>query len=244
MMSLASRYEAGEWTEVWDEIRRLGPVPSMRQADVADVARATMARANAQIRSIVDGLFSLGFEPANSDVPVLIPPPPDVIDRLARMESSLGPLPEALKASMTRIGYVSLLGDCADISLHYHRGPSSRVRGMPPGRNFPDPLCLPDILQFESEWEERRMDSRLASDEPFQFAPDELHKANISGGAHEVRLPDSHADPVLLGVAGRPGISLVEYFRTSVSWGGFPGFAFYSGDLPKSLEGLTARPLF
>lgn len=68
---------------------------------------------------------------------------------------------------------------------------------------------------LESEWGERQHDSLEPLDEPFQFAPDELHKANISGATHDLWLPDARADPVLLDVAGRPGITLVDYLRIS-----------------------------
>ena len=60
----------------------------------------------------------------------------------------------------------------------------------------------------------------------FAFAPDELHKANISGSTHDIELPDDTPDPVIRGVEYRPGITLVEYLRASMSHGGFAGAQF------------------
>jgi hypothetical protein len=186
----------------------------------------------------------MGFEQASSDVPVIVPPPHDATDRMVKLEGSLGPIPEAFKASMCEIGAVSLLGDCARIALRYHGAPHSRATTMPPGADFPDPLCLPGVDLLEWEWGERGHDSLGLSVEPFPFAPDELHKANISGGTHDIWLPDAHADPVLLGIAGRPGITLVEYLRVSVMWGGFPGHAFGPAAWPRGLGQLRSRPQF
>ena len=244
MTSLAARYEAGEWTDVWAEIRRLGPLPTSRRAEVEEVAHSTMRRARTHIDHIVDGLIRIGFEPASSDVPLIAPPPCDVFDRIGKLEDALGPIPEALKASMCEIGGVCLLGDCPPLALYYHGGPSSRVASIPPGADFPDPLCLPGVDSLELELDERLQNSAELLAEPFAFAPDELHKANISGATHDVWLPDAHADPVLVGVAGRPGITLVEYLRTSVRWGGLPGYSFASAARPKDLEQLMSHPQF
>ena len=244
MTSLATRYESGEWAEVWAEIRQLGPVPHARQTEVEDVARSTMKRAGIQIGRIVEVLLALGFEPASSGIPVVTPPPCDVSERVAKLELLLGPLPAALKASMGEIGAVSLLGDCPAIGLYYHQPPPARVSTMPPGSDYPDPLWLPCVDQLESEWDERGHDLLELSTSSFEFAPDELHKANISGAAHDIWLPDTHADPVLLGVVGRPSITVVEYLRLSVAWGGFPGYSFGLAPRPRALEQLTSSPLF
>jgi hypothetical protein len=103
----------------------------------------------------VEGLIRLGFEPASSDVPVIAPPPCDVFERIGKLEDSLEPLPEALKASMCEIGGVCLLGDCPQLALHYHGGPPSRAASMPPGADYPDPLCLPAVDSMEVEVDER-----------------------------------------------------------------------------------------
>lgn len=112
---------------------------------------------------------------------------------------------------------------------------------MPPGPAFPDPLCLPGVEFLEWELENDSGELRTG---PFPFAPDELHKANISGGTHDLSLSDPSADPVLLGVAGRPGITLIGYLRVSVSWGGLPGYSFSPAGRPPALDKLMAKPQF
>lgn len=78
----------------------------------------------------------------------------------------------------------------------------------------------------------------------FDLAPDELHKANISGGTHEIPLPDTSADPILLGVRGRPGVTFVEYLRAAIAHGGFPGWELNGLPLPEPLRALAVTPDF
>ena len=102
---------------------------------------------------------------------------------------------------------------------------------------YPDPLYVmtaSHLLVNIQEWEED------PDWEPeFEFAPDENSKANFSGGGQSINLPDEGADPLLMGVRKRPGITLVQYLRTSFAWGGFPGFEFES-EVPASLSELQA----
>jgi len=115
---------------------------------------------------------------------------------------------------------------------------------MPPGSDFPDPLYLPSIEQFELQLEELAREPERERFNLFEFAPDEFHKAAISGGTHDVRLPDSAADPVILGIAGRPGVTLVEYLRLSVMWGALPGYSFEPTKAPTALAHLRVHPNF
>lgn len=241
MTSLVARYEAGAWFEVWAEIRQLLPLPPERRGEVEEVASMTMLRAGRQIHRIVEQLLAIGFEPESRETGLATPPPPDVTFRIATVEASLGPLPEAFKASVQHIGDVSLLGDSPALGVFYHQShPSMRI-SMPPGPGFPDPLCLPGVELLEWEWENEPQELAAGL---FPFAPDELHKANISGGTHDLSLSAGFADPVLFGVAGRPGITLIEYLRVSVAWGGFPGYAFNPAGYPRALEGLMSDPQF
>lgn len=82
---------------------------------------------------------------------------------------------------------------------------------------------------------------------PFEFAPDELHKANISGATYDVMLPDPAADFRLLG-ARLPGEKargstgdpwFVAYLRNSFAWGGFPGWAGHKNAPLREIEFLT-----
>jgi hypothetical protein len=105
------------------------------------------------------------------------------------------------------------------------------------------------VAYLRYSWDEYREqvegDPELAEDGfVFDFAPDELHKANISGATHDILLPQGIAGPVIHGVGGRPGITLVDYLRLSISWGGMPGWSFKTDQAPTVLSGLRAHPDF
>ncbi|NKY58223.1 hypothetical protein [Nocardia flavorosea] len=76
------------------------------------------------------------------------------------------------------------------------------------------------------------------------FAPVELHKANIGESTHHITLTERVADPIIWEVAGRPGISLADYLRLSISWGGMPGWSFDPDRVPAALTGLRTSPDF
>ena len=56
MGDFVRRYEAGEYRQVWVELRELGPVPGELAAEVQAVADSTMRRAARQIDRIVAGV--------------------------------------------------------------------------------------------------------------------------------------------------------------------------------------------
>jgi hypothetical protein len=239
--SLLSRYTAGEHEQVWAEIRRLGPVPAGRAAEVDEVAAETMRRVGRHVRRLVAALLELGFVPDQADLPIAQPPTAADLADLADLAAEAGPLPAALRACLAEVGAVALTGDCPAVGLRYHQPPGP-APGMPPGPAFPDPLVLLGAGALLAEWRDEQ-----ESGEPtglVLFAPDELHKAGFSGGSHDLALPDGHADPVLHNVAGRPGITLVEYLRVSIGWGGLPGYSFAPAAAPPALEPLRRSPDF
>lgn len=237
------RYGAGEHASVWDEIRRLGEVDAERRDEVSEVSRLTMRRARPQIERIVEGFMHEGLEAASSELPIRLPPPVDVSARLGRIELVHGPLPAAFTACLSEIGSVWLCGDVPTLGLTYE---TTVARSMPPGGGYPDPLSLPTIDYLEWSFEEWDSDSPDEQPTPmeFEFAPDELHKAGVSGGTHDIELPSRVADPVISGVAGRPKITLVEYLRASVAWGGLPGYEFDQVAPPIAVQNLRAIPNF
>ena len=79
-------------------------------------------------------------------------------------------------------------------------------------------------------------------DEPLtlDFAPDALHKANVSGGdPYSFAVPNRAADAL---VEGEPhGVNFVEYLRIAIAWGGFPGWerqASCPSEIERLREGL------
>lgn len=244
MSSWAARYDDGEHWAVWDEIRRLGPVDASLKDEVDEVARSTMRRVGRQLDRIVEGVTRAGWVPSSTGIAIRRMPPADASDRISKVEAVVGPIPAALRAYLTEVGLVWLAGDVPELGLRYEDGPVPD--SMPPGPGYPDPLCTSDVGYLEwslDEWLSLPEDVRPLTVD-FEFEPDELHKAGVSGGTHDIRLPSSVADPILSGVYGRPGITLVQYLRVSVSWGGMPGYAFSEEERPSLLDELRATPDF
>ncbi|MGW5689182.1 hypothetical protein [Nonomuraea sp. NPDC003754] len=158
-------------------------------------------------------------------------------EAVRRAETVIGPLPIALRACLEIVGSVNLCGDggVALPHVNYHAR-LSEERGF-----YPDPLYLPSGRELWSEWkswggdleegcacsdpEEEDRCAFHSEGFPFAFAPDEVHKANQSGAEQDIRLPSRSADPELIGAIHREGVTLVEYLRISLAWGGFPGYA-------------------
>ncbi|MGK5637108.1 hypothetical protein ACSNOK_02120 [Streptomyces sp. URMC 126] len=247
MTSYFTRYAQGEHEQVWNELRRLGPVPGALREDVEAVATATMERVARHVVRLAEALPELGFVQASEGMAPHRPPTEGTPAAVRAMEEAVGVLPAALKASFLTVGDVSFLGDCPVLGLHYHHGPPPRTG--PPGVEYPDPLDIAGVEHLAYEWEAYTEDPDYANGDAeeeflFSLAPDELHKANVSGGTHDVALPDPSADPEVYGVAGRAGITLVEYLRTSIAWGGLPGWEFARGPAPDALARLAVRPDF
>ena len=243
MASLSARYQAGDWDAVWHEIRTTASSERVA-ADVDDVASATMQRARNQINDLASRFVDMGLRSAGG-VPIRTPPPPDVSARLAVVEKTTGRLPAALRALMTYVGGVSLMGDLPRLGLVYDAATS--LRTMPPGPPFADPLVISNIDYLEFEVSEYQEEVALDASTPlpsFGFAPDELHKAAVSGGEHTISFSARVPDPVITGIAGRPGITLVEYLRLSIAWGGLPGYSFAPHAAPKALARLRTDPAF
>ena len=243
MASYHQRFLAGEHRAVWDELSGLGEVPGPLADDVAEVARETMRRVARHVARIAEELEGLGHVPDDARVPV--PQPPTDADRadVDRLDAEIGGLPAAFAATLREVGSVSFTGDCPALGLYYNT-PFPSHRGMPPGPGFPDPMVLPGVDYLDYSWEEHTEDDDAEAELAFPFAPDELHKANVSGGTHVLYLPDHSADPALSYVAGRDGITLVQYLRVSIAWGGFPGWSFAPDQAPAALAGLRAEPDF
>jgi hypothetical protein len=261
MTSYERRFLAGEHDAVWRELRALSPVPAELGADVAAVARETMRRVARHVARMADALDGLGFVPSDRRVPVHGAPTDADRAEVDRLHAETGGLPYAFAACLREVGGVDFTGDCPPLELYYNTDRPARITEMPPGPDYPDPLVLPPVSYLDYQWDEQRGEYEDEDDDDeeddeddvdedendrfaFDFAPDELHKANISGSTHDLYLPDRSADPVLYGVAGRPGITLVEYLRLSVAWGGFPGWSFAPDRAPAALAGLRSVPDF
>lgn len=76
-----------------------------------------------------------------------------------------------------------------------------------------------------SEFVERSAQGQITPEARFQieFAPDYLHKANISGDApYGIEVPNSAVDGLVLGEVHQT--TFVNYLRIAFQWAGFPGW--------------------
>jgi hypothetical protein len=226
--SLAARYERGEHVAVWEELRRQ-PVGA---ADSAAVAEVTMRRVARNVDVVVDRLRAAGWRWAYPAMARQAPTDADLA-AIAAVEERLGPIPAALRACLMHVGEVWLCG-----TLPGWEPPWFAFGDLEAYPAIGDPLVLPPAAWMAQDLAEQDSDEWVQPKRPyrFAFAPDELHKAGISGGTHDMMLPASTAAPPLLGVEYREGVTLVEYLRASLARGGFAGAEFMTAPPPLLAE--------
>jgi hypothetical protein len=200
-----------------------------------------MHRVVRHVIRLAEQLTDLDLVPSGT---LLAPPTAADAAELDVLAGEIGTVPVALDACLRYVGGVWFAGDCPTLEESYLSADQYSVAPV-----LPDPLVLPDVTYLRYSWNEYREqaqeDPELANEGfVFDFAPDELHKANISGSTHDISLAHRVADPVIEGVGGRPGITLVDYLRLSISWGGMPGWSFKAEYAPAALAGLQAHPDF
>ena len=209
---------------MWDELRDQAISP----ADAAAVAELTMRRVARNVDVVVDRLGAAGWRWAYPEMVRQAPTDAD-LQAVTAVEERLGPLPVAMRACLMYVGEVWLCG-----TLPGWEPPWFAFGDLDAYPVMGDPLVLlpaahlaRDLAEWDSdEWVQPKRPYRFA------FAPDELHKAGISGGTYGLVLPDSGADPPLLGVEYREGVTLVEYLRVSLAYGGFAGAEFMTTSPP------------
>jgi hypothetical protein len=95
-----------------------------------------------------------------------------------------------------------------------------------------DPLCVDPpvaITYCFDEWIEQKEQPDPDLLEPFSIdlAPDDLHKANISGGGpYAVLVPFLGADPIFTNE--RHDLPFLDYLRLAFRWAGFPNLEGYA----------------
>ena len=257
------RYVAGEYETVWKELVALGG--SVREdphaADSLAVAYETMHRVEQNVRTLVQRLTGIGYRftpnpgssgAASAAVTGLakmlasvvasmassgaakqnqrtepaphVPPPASAQREVADFEKQFGTLPLSLRAFYEVVGEVNLMG--------------SHPRIDPPRNTIaPDPLVVYGLDEGALEYDEEDDDGD-GQPNAITIAPDDLHKANTSGGdPYEIAIPDLRADGELLNERHR--LFFVDYLRLCFKFGGFPGYEAM-GTIPAELDRLSA----
>jgi hypothetical protein len=246
-LPLYDRYRAGAHRQVWEELVALGPEvrADPHAADALAVAYETMQRVDANVRTIVQRLQGMRYEftagrsshtgampqlgglvdmmamavsrltgqgtagtpsPRDGAARPQVPPEPNIRATLAGFEKEFGTLPLSLRAFYEVVGEVNLIG----------RHPTLDPKGNPVA---PDPLVVYGLDEglVEDDGEDEEGASVIT------IAPDDLHKADTSGGdAYAMAIPDLRADGELLNE--RHDLFFVDYLRLCFRFGGFPGY--------------------
>ena len=208
------RYAAGEYRQVWVEMRVLGPGCQDEPALSAcrQVARETMRRVRANVLAVHGRLLSVGYRFA-CPAEAVVPPDAATPRRLAAFEDAVGPIPLSLHAFYEIVGGVNWMQHEDQLAAAFrpdrHLAPEIELLGDE------DPLVvvpLTDDFAVERGW-----------DHAWFLAPDEFAKSAYSGGEpYHVLLPDPAAD---FPIRGMPGVEqhFVDYLRATFAGGGFRG---------------------
>jgi hypothetical protein len=212
-----ARYEAGQQIHVWAELTSLGADvrDSGRWDEAVAVTHATMDRARKNVEYLLQALPAVGFVFARDAGARHVQPNDHVGADLDGVEEEVGSLPYALRAWFEIVGMVDLTGHCPEWDF-----------------DLTDPLVVDAPIEFiRSEYVDWRFDHGTEWDRgPFEvsFAPDYLHKADISGGMpYGVRVPDRAIDTLVLWEPHQT--TFVNYLRTAFRWAGLPGWDPASG---------------
>ncbi len=136
-------------------------------------------------------------------------PPPDIHNQIVRFEREYAALPLSLRTFYEVVGEVNLIGS------HPTLAPAD-------GPVATDPLVVYALDKGAVEYDEEA-DEEAGSPSAITIAPDDLHKADTSGGdAYEMAIPDLRADGELLNE--RHQLFFVDYLRLCFQFGGFPGY--------------------
>jgi hypothetical protein len=236
------RYVSGAHREVWTELIALGEAvrEEPHAADGLAVAYETMHRVEANVRTLVERLGAMDYEfAARASAPSMWkrkpaarphrPPTPNAGREVAEFQKQFGTLPLSLRAFYEVVGEVNLIG---------------RHRSIDPRGNSvaTDPLVVHGLDEGSLLYEDEDEDEGEGAATSIVIAPDDLHKANVSGGdPYTMEIPDLRADGEVMDERHR--LFFVDYLRLCFAFGGFPGYEGRStapAELRTLSEGLIA----
>lgn len=210
MSDWLARYEAGQHEQTWTDMLALGHLVRANPewwVEAKEIASVTMRRVRANLELLAEGLPRLGYEFANPGA-VLVPPSADVAAEFDRLEASVGLVPLAFRTFAETLGSVDFSGEHPDWDVE-----------------LLDPLMVdlsvPYALETRADMIEQ---GELGPDDPFDldFAPDDLHKADISGGGPvAIRVPNRDVDGLVLSDVHQT--TFTHYLRLVLRAGGMGG---------------------
>ena len=138
---------------------------------------------------------------------VFDPPGKKTVSQLKKLERAAGgPLPISLRAWYEQVGGVSLMG-------------SHDVLNPKDSKTAADPLVVASPRELVEMLEHQGGDDKIG----LWIAPDDLHKANVSGGdPYTITIPNACADAEF--EYEWHHTTFVNYLRKAFEWGGFPGW--------------------
>jgi len=206
-----------------------GKKQSSRERDEAlRLARKVMAFARRNVETLVDRLTQSGYCFAAKRP--FVPPRSEIASQLKELAASKVHVPIALQAWLLEVGGVDLRGS-------HPQWPRSAYSGICDESSpdaeplYTDPLFLDADLASLSE----QMADDPRSIERIDIAPDDVTKANVSGGGPIAIACDRPAfDNVLIGQHG--SFTILSYLNHAFRWGGFPGFEFIADPPTEMLD--------
>jgi hypothetical protein len=171
--------------------------------------------------SLAEQVATAKRAPRDHTVHAHVPPNAQVSKQIARLEKVAGALPLSLRVFYEVVGSVEWIGS------HPTLAPAD-------SDICPDPLV---VFPIEEVLEE--IDEGLEEGEGFvTIAPDDLHKADTSGGdPYQLAVPDLRADGELLNERHR--LFFIDYLRLCFRFGGFPGYEGIDRDIPAEIATLS-----
>lgn len=233
---LVTRYRRGDHVAVWAELKAPPVIDGAFREEAFAVAQETMRRFLAASELLASRLGEAGWRPLAGAF--RNPRTGGDAALMAEAERLTGaPLPPALRAFWEVVGGIDFVWD-------YQGDDEPPDLGVELDQEDLDALSIGSAENLGGaieRWHDENsdlLDPDLA--EPFfvDLAPDRLTKANISGGGpYGVELPFAGADPRF----GNEEWSapLVDYLRSAVRWGGFPGLAQHPDQ--KAVKRLLAK---
>jgi|GEM_PF-490612 uncharacterized protein DUF6745 len=208
------------WTERAEPLTTIDPLQIKGVADSPHLKNLLNMFKRGQDK-LAEQVATVKRAPRDHTVRAHVPPHPQVRKQIARLEKVAGALPLSLRVFYEVVGSVDWIGS------HPTLAPAD-------SDICPDPLV---VFPIEEVLEE--IDQGLEEgDGLVTIAPDDLHKADTSGGdPYQVALPDLRADGELLNERHR--LFFVDYLRLCFRFGGFPGYEGIDRGIPAQIAALS-----